>query len=727
MLTAVTITGPVPALVGALSELRDHAASARFPLGLPDAPGAMRIRAELVGQFDDYLLPRLRRPDAPLLVVVGGSTGAGKSTLVNSLVRQQVTKAGVLRPTTRTPVLVAHPDDVALLTGPERMLPRLVRTAAVSGRPDTIVLASSPALPRGVALIDAPDLNSVVEANREQAERLLAAADAWLMVTTAERYADAVPWRLLSMARDRRTPLAVVLDRVPQDTLPAVRDACGALLAVNGLGKVPLFVLPETVLTGGLLPEYLLDPLLDWLRTPAYDLMAREALLVRNLGGLLDSLRGRVATLADAVMSQAKAADELRTNADQAYVVERAAVYDAVDGGELLRGELLARWQEFLGRPQDVALLSGAPRAKAKGAAARGGVGDAGRSRGRAGTLTTDTLSELRATLVTVVAAAVSGALRRADEQAASSWRKLPGGDDALNRGWLSADGQQAADEYGSPAPWARNRRRGTDEQPPAGAAATVSDWLAGLPELISRQLRDVVEPPPRAIPAGAVGPAVLLAVAVLAGIPQPSAVSALATTSATTSALTSASASTAASATMLVQAPASTATPRSAAVAVRAVTRHAAAEPPRHPDEEIRDLAALPAARHAGGSGDRVAPGVMSADTDAPTAAPPASIASASGRTEARSGSDSGSTAGTTAGSQLAAAQAARELADAVFGASNAARLIQLARTELDVALGVLFDQVAARHRVRIAELGIDSGLASLLRDAQQNVQRVR
>lgn len=46
----------------------------------------------------DYLLPQLRQIDAPLLAVVGGSTGAGKSTLVNTLVGDDVTKVGWLRP-----------------------------------------------------------------------------------------------------------------------------------------------------------------------------------------------------------------------------------------------------------------------------------------------------------------------------------------------------------------------------------------------------------------------------------------------------------------------------------------------------------------------------------------------------------------------------------------------------------------------------------------------------
>ena len=82
------------ALVKALLGLRDVAGGLRFSLPIAGAVRAAETRTELVSQLDDYLLPRLARLDAPLLVVVGGSTGAGKSTLVNSLVRAPVSPAG---------------------------------------------------------------------------------------------------------------------------------------------------------------------------------------------------------------------------------------------------------------------------------------------------------------------------------------------------------------------------------------------------------------------------------------------------------------------------------------------------------------------------------------------------------------------------------------------------------------------------------------------------------
>lgn len=95
----------------ALGRLRAAVGGVRLPLPLPGARDDERMAGEIAAQLDDYILPRLATIDAPLLCVVGGSTGAGKSTLVNSLVGQVVSAPGVIRPTTRAPVLVHHPRD----------------------------------------------------------------------------------------------------------------------------------------------------------------------------------------------------------------------------------------------------------------------------------------------------------------------------------------------------------------------------------------------------------------------------------------------------------------------------------------------------------------------------------------------------------------------------------------------------------------------------------------
>ena len=127
-------------------------------------------------------------------------TGAGKSTLVNSLVGIRVSAAGVLRPTTRSAVLAYNPTD-ALWFEDERILPGLRRTTGDGANdPAALRLAPSDRIPAGLALLDAPDIDSVVTSNRDLATQLLAAADMWLFVTTAARYADAVPWEFLRAA-----------------------------------------------------------------------------------------------------------------------------------------------------------------------------------------------------------------------------------------------------------------------------------------------------------------------------------------------------------------------------------------------------------------------------------------------------------------------------------------------------------------------------------------------
>ncbi|HEY1486760.1 MAG TPA: ABC transporter, partial [Micromonosporaceae bacterium] len=58
-------------LSAALVGMRDAVADARFPLPLPTAADAVRTSNSVVKQLQDYLIPRVERIDAPLLVVVG--------------------------------------------------------------------------------------------------------------------------------------------------------------------------------------------------------------------------------------------------------------------------------------------------------------------------------------------------------------------------------------------------------------------------------------------------------------------------------------------------------------------------------------------------------------------------------------------------------------------------------------------------------------------------------
>jgi hypothetical protein len=343
------VPGPVRDLAVALDRLRAAIGGTAYPLVMPSADEARQVGTALVAQLDDYLLPRLARLDAPLLVVVGGSTGAGKSTLVNSLVRKPISASGVLRPTTRSPVLVCHPTDTAWFRKGD-LLPGLTRTTEPGNDPKTLQLVAIDAIGPGLAFLDAPDIDSIVDANRALASQLLAAADLWLFVTTAARYADAVPWELLRTARFRGTVIALVLDRVPAEAAGDISAHLAEMLAANELGAAPLFVLPETVLDDqGLLPEDEAAPLRDWFAQLASDSSARSAVVRQTLDGALTALVPAVDGLAAAADEQAVAAKALDERVRAAYRNSRRTVEQGLQDGRLLRGEVLARWQEFIG------------------------------------------------------------------------------------------------------------------------------------------------------------------------------------------------------------------------------------------------------------------------------------------------------------------------------------------------------------------------------------------
>jgi hypothetical protein len=401
-------------LPDALQELRDRVASAPLALAVPGRDEALRAARGVVDQVDDYLLPRLRDLDAPLLTVVGGSTGAGKSTLVNSVLGATVTMPGVLRPTTRAPVLVCAPADRAQFSG-DRVLPGLSRTTGGEAGPGGLRLVSTDALPAGLALVDAPDVDSVVEANRDLAGQLLAAADLWVFVTTAARYADAVPWDLLRTAQERGTALAVVLDRVPPEAVGEVAEDLAGMLQRAGLAGARLFVIEERPLPDGLLPEDQVAPLRSWLHGLAADQEQRAAVVRQTLAGALQSLDERVSAIVTAVEDQSAAASALAIAAEAAYAAARDGVDEGVANGSLLRGEVLARWQEFVGTGEWM----------------RGLQAQVGRLRDRVTAALTGRSTpadDLRGALESGVELLLRAEADAAAERTVTAWRGLPGG-----------------------------------------------------------------------------------------------------------------------------------------------------------------------------------------------------------------------------------------------------------------------------------------------------------
>ncbi|MGI8336325.1 AAA family ATPase [Actinomadura scrupuli] len=332
-------------------DLREQIDSFRFVLDEPAVEEARAAQLELRNQLDDYVLPRVRGSGAPLLVVLGGSTGAGKSTLVNTFVGSRVSATGVLRPTTSSPILVCHPEhfDYFLSTDVIPGMGRVPGPAPDAIAGDQLVIIASDALPAGLALLDSPDFDSVFEDHYEFATKLMDAADLWLCVTTAARYADAQVWEMLQRAREHGATIGTVLSRVPDGAGSEVVDHFAEMLAAHGVGEARRFSIPETRIEGSKLPEKCVEGIREWLLDMSEDGDRRTRVIDATLVGVLDSLRTRVPQLAKHVETQVELRMSLSQDVEGAYATALAELDEATRNGSLLRGEVLARWQDFAG------------------------------------------------------------------------------------------------------------------------------------------------------------------------------------------------------------------------------------------------------------------------------------------------------------------------------------------------------------------------------------------
>ena len=270
---------PGGALAAALVALREAAATARFALDIPGAEGARDSGAELVRPARRL---RAAPPAPPRRPAARGRRRLDRRRQVDAGEqprRAPVSPAGVLRPTTRSPVLVCHPDDArgSPTTGscpadppsgrarpaPIRGPPRRT-TAARSGRATVAHAGARPARrPRhrlrgrgqpGARRPAAGRRRPVAVRHDGRALRRRGAVG-----PPADRRASAAP------------RVAVVLDRVPPSAgdeiaRPPARDA-----RAHGLAARRCSSCPRRLLEAGLLPEPAVAPLRDWLRALAAD------------------------------------------------------------------------------------------------------------------------------------------------------------------------------------------------------------------------------------------------------------------------------------------------------------------------------------------------------------------------------------------------------------------------------------------------------------------------
>ncbi|MFZ2963109.1 MAG: dynamin family protein, partial [Rhodoglobus sp.] len=206
--------------------------------------GAERIPAALVGEADE-LIARAgeRRERSPDYTVVGvfGATGSGKSSLVNALVGDEVTRTHVRRPTTSEALAVTwNPEGAIDLLDWLEVRERVVREVPLDTRAGRLIL------------LDLPDFDSVETANRAIAERLAAQVDALIWVVDPQKYADDVLHAQFITPHARHGAVTLIVlnqvDRLAPGEAKAVVASLTGIVERDGIAKAR--VLPVSAKTG---------------------------------------------------------------------------------------------------------------------------------------------------------------------------------------------------------------------------------------------------------------------------------------------------------------------------------------------------------------------------------------------------------------------------------------------------------------------------------------------
>ena len=187
---------------------------------------------------------RLSHSIGHTVVALGGSTGSGKSTILNALAGQEISRPGLIRPTTSRPVAAVW--DVA--GGDRREADQLLDWLEVGQRSYLPPSGGN----EGLILLDLPDHDSVVVEHRIRAERLLERADLLVWVMDPQKYADAaLHERYLRPLAGHADVVVLVLNQIdrlsPHDQAQCLADL-RRLAAADGLAAAT--VLGLSAVTG---------------------------------------------------------------------------------------------------------------------------------------------------------------------------------------------------------------------------------------------------------------------------------------------------------------------------------------------------------------------------------------------------------------------------------------------------------------------------------------------
>jgi len=231
------------------------------------------------------------------LVVLGGPTGAGKSSLFNTLVGIGLSPVAVRRPTTSEPLACVWEAE-----GLEEARPLLDRLGVNRRRqlcresPLDLLPAGRGAVEpardplAGLVLVDLPDHDSLRTDHREAVDRAVEFADLLIWVTDPQKYADA-GWHdeyLKPLSSHGGVTLVLLnqVDKLPPGALPECLGDLRRLVDADGLDNVT--ILPVSARTGEGVRE---------LRAELAELVAGRRAATDRLGADVDRAGAELAPL----------------------------------------------------------------------------------------------------------------------------------------------------------------------------------------------------------------------------------------------------------------------------------------------------------------------------------------------------------------------------------------------------------------------------------------------
>ena len=209
--------------------------------GLASDPIVFREQTAHTRQLLQLLNWKQEHHKLPLIVVLMGGTGTGKSTLFNALIKRKVSAESVRRPTTGGGIAYVHKSFIPAFQDTEFPFITNIHSSnqiPISGKNSQITLVPHNKNVQTHIYIDSPDVDSVCIENKNHAHNLLLLADIILFITSCEKYADQEPLEIIHQSRKIGKKQIIVLNK--SDDIQLAQTIQSQLFKIVG-EKVPFY------------------------------------------------------------------------------------------------------------------------------------------------------------------------------------------------------------------------------------------------------------------------------------------------------------------------------------------------------------------------------------------------------------------------------------------------------------------------------------------------------